>query len=259
MLWVKNSSWLLVAGAMVLLSSIPAEAIEIYPEIYLDTTGSSSPPDLHNASIGRGVSSYFYDDHGNLVELYTWTLDDPTYVENARIESWEMKYKVDPYVISNLNVTNTSSTDQTFNVSTLLGIPDFTYDRVINSSVGVTATDSNGDGHLYFDAATGSTVYDGLVNGSSILTMDPNNPDSLPLSTASSTCGGAGCSVISNNYVSSLVVTSDVANSIGLGLGFILSPGDSAAITSRFEIIPEPSTGLLLALGLMALGLRRHG
>jgi hypothetical protein len=46
-----------------------------------------------------------------------------------------------------------------------------------------------------------------------------------------------------------------VTSSIGIQLRFMLSPGDTAAILSRFDVVPvpEPSTLLLSALGLVAI------
>lgn len=254
MLRVWKSGWLLVAVATAMLSSASAGALEIDPEIYFALEGSSSANDLH--SYGRGTSEYTTDNEGNTHEIYTWTLDDALTLENIRIESWTITFNPDPYVISTAHFVNTSTSDQTFQISTSLNIPAYAYNEVINSSVGVTATDANGDGSLYFNAATGSSVYTGLVNNVSVLDMDPDSPFALPLTTAD--CGGPGCTAASTKYVSSLPVANGVANSIGLDLRFVLSGNDSAALSSRFEIIPEPGTGLLLGLGLLSLGLRRR-
>jgi hypothetical protein len=48
---------------------------------------------------------------------------------------------------------------------------------------------------------------------------------------------------------------------IGITIDFTLTPGDSATFTSVFvvESIPEPGTGLMVGLGLIALAARRRG
>jgi hypothetical protein len=62
-----------------------------------------------------------------------------------------------------------------------------------------------------------------------------------------------GCTATSSNGIASQAAGPGVANQIGITLTFTLSPGDSAGITSRFEIVPEPSTVLLGGMGLLGL------
>ena len=228
------------------------------PLIHFDVEGGDDSRSLHD--YGTGNSLWRVDENGNSYEVYEWNLDGQMTVEGIRIESWEILLKKDPYVINNIYVTNTTTSDQTFTLGTLLAIPAFAYDRAIYSSLGVTATDSNADNNLKFEAvAVGPTtlsVYDGQVNGASVLNMDPNNPFPLPLTTAD--CGGPGCSAVSQNYVAMQALSPSIAYSIGLDYRFVLSAGDSAAVTGRFEIIPEPSTALLVGLGLLGFGLRRR-
>ena len=235
-----------------------ASAISQNPLIQFDVQGGDAARDLHG--YGTGVSVLKTDASGESYEVYEWSLGDQMTLEGVRIDSWDVVLKEDPYVVSNMYVTNTTSTDQIFVAGALLPIPSFAYNEVVFSSLGVSATDSDGDGNLYFaNVGSGSSaldIYDGTVNGATVLGMNPVSPFVMPLTIAD--CGGPGCTAVSQNYVSSMAVTADIATMIGLDYRFILSPGDSAAVTGRFEIVPEPGTVLLLGLGLAGLGIRRR-
>lgn len=194
----------------------------------------------------------------------TWSLDDPFAVSAYTVNSWSIELKEDPFITNNLSLTNTFGVTSTFVATVMLPIPAFAYDTVINSSVGVTVTDSNGDNTLLFDVSGATPIYDGFVNfpgSTTLLAMNPIFPGTLPITTADCFPSFPGCSATSSNGVASLAVTPGVATLIGLTLTFQLSPGDSVGITSRFEIVnvPEPATAALLALGLgAALALARR-
>jgi hypothetical protein len=148
-------------------------------------------------------------------------------------------------------VTNNTGVTQTFIATVLLPIPAFNYNEVVFSSLGVTATDSNGDGTLNFAQSGATPIYQGTVNGSTVLPLNPLiNPitlaDCLPFVSN-------GCSATSSNGIASQAAGPGVATQIGITPTFTLSPGDSAGITSRFEIVPEPSTVLLGGMGLLGL------
>ena len=198
-----------------------------------------------------------------------WSLDQPTSIVEggqavARIDSWNIALKEDPFVQNNVNVTNTSAYTQVYIVSVAMPIPAYGYDKVIYSSVGVTATDGDGNNALLIDVA-GASFYNGRVDNISKLTLDPPN---LPITTADCTPfpNTPGCTATSSIGVASQAVTSGVAHELQIILRFALSPGDAVGITSRFEIasstapVPEPTTASLLGLGLalLASSRRRH-
>jgi hypothetical protein len=150
-------------------------------------------------------------------------------------------------------VTNNQNSTQTFTAIVTLPIPAFNYSQIVASSVGVTATDSNGDSLVTVTSVTPNGIYTGTVNGVGALTLLPD-PTSV-------SCSTAGCSQTASANFLSGPAGPGVATEIGITLQFTLTSGDSAGLTSRFEITPEPTTVLLFASGLgglIVLGRKRH-
>ena len=211
--------------------------------VTFDVLGDSGPTNV--APLGTVTPS------GN---ANIWTLNAPVSINGAQINSWSSTLKTDPYVTNNITVTNTSASAQTFIATVLLPIPAFAYDAVVNSSVGVTVTDSNGNNMMSFDRNGSTAIYQGTINGATALNL---NPPGLPYTTASCSPnpGTAGCSATGSDGVSFSPAGPGSATQIGITLTFNLSPGDSAGLTSRFEIVPEPASAALLALGLLGLAI----
>jgi hypothetical protein len=216
-----------------------------------------------------GGSSYTLTGLGSATDLgdgeIGWTLNDSNGGGSAngvwsvsgilQIGSWSATLKEDPFVTNNLVITNVSSVAQSFTATVTLPIPGgFSYNQIIDSSIAVTVTDTlttlggaAGDGAT-ISSVSPTGIYTGLINGSPALTLFPH-PTTI-------SCATNGCSVTLSDPVSGDFdgpAGPGVATSIALTLTFTLGPGDTAGITSRFEIIPEPGTLALVGGGLAAL------
>jgi hypothetical protein len=234
--------FVLVMAAFVLGSSSSARALTV---TLCDASATTCTPNL--APSGTSVT--------NPDGSKTWTLSAPFTTDSSifTITNWTAQLATDPFVTNNFLMTNTGGSAQTFIATVVLPISAFNYNQIVNSSVGLTVTDSNGDGSASAKTVSGIAIYTGTINGVGALPLLPD-PSSVIVSTAGFS------NTISANFASGPAGPGS-ATSIGIMLEFTLSPGDSAGLTSRFEIVPEPTTGLLLTsglIGLAALGSRRR-
>lgn len=180
----------------------------------------------------------------------TWTLNasqlNPFPGPNSTITGWTSTFSLDPSVTNNVTFTNTSAATQTFIAQILLPIsPSFNYSQIGGSSVGITVTDSNTSGSATAATATGIAIYTATINGAVALTLLPD-PTSVG-------CSSSGCTTTTSANFPGGPVAPGVATQIGIALEFTLTPGDTAGLTSVFQITPEPTTALLLTSGLLGL------
>jgi hypothetical protein len=118
----------------------------------------------------------------------------------------------------------------------------------MSGSVGITLTNTTGSATL---ADAGTAVYTALIDGGSVQTL--KNP------AYTLTCIAPFCSVTDSASfgIPTPIVGPAALSTIAIRLQFTLSPGDSAGLTSVFNItaVPEPVTALMMGLGLLGLGL----
>jgi hypothetical protein len=173
-----------------------------------------------------------------------------TDIADIEITGLSALLKTDPFVTLNASFSNPTAFTQTYTLTITLPIPAFAYNATVASSVGITVTDSIG-GSVTASSVTPEGIYSGQVNGVTILTLLPD-PTSVG-------CATAGCSdtETDNGGVPQLPATPGVATSIGIQLKFTLSAFDQVGITSRFEIVPEPSVLALLGIAFAALVVSR--
>jgi hypothetical protein len=181
-------------------------------------------------------------------DIFKWDL--PSWTNGlVNITGWHLELKEDPFVLNNISVVNPTLVAQTFTFTVTLPISPFAYNQIVASSLGVTITDAItvfGAGATLM-SVTPTGIYTGLINGAPALTLFPD-PTTI-------SCALTGCSTTQSAGPFNGPAGPGVATSIGLQLKFKLNAGDSATITSRFEIVPEPGTLLLGSLGLAGLGL----
>jgi hypothetical protein len=165
------------------------------------------------------------------------------------VDSWTSQWDVDPFVTHNVSVTNNTAGTLIFDVTVTSPVVVTGPLTAMSGSIGITLTNTTGTALL--DNSVGAAIYAAQIDGSSVRTLfDP--PYSL-------TCTPPFCSTTDSDdfgIFPNPPENGPQANAtIGIRLRFQLSAGDSAGITSVFNIeaVPEPGTAALLGLGLFSL------
>jgi hypothetical protein len=176
-------------------------------------------------------------DHGR--KLGTPKAFDNILGGRADVVIQELEFDPDPFVVNNYLVTNPLTTTQVYTIGTGL-LTSFAAPNTISGSVLTAVIDSSGNGTA--TVATAATpIYRAQIDGSTVATLqDPAFSVSVPPGVLNNASASFGPSA---NLVP---VTSD----IGILLRFSLTPGDTATIISRFDVVPEPTS---LGLGFLAL------
>jgi len=187
---------------------------------------------------------------------------DYTVAGNYELNSWDFLLQPDPSITSSFTLTNLSSIKQTFFLTVTLPVVALGSPVSISGSVGTgTLTDVNGGGATLTDVGPSTSIYEALIDGSSVQTLlDPPQTFSV----ISSPSGGPGSPVsIGPESFGPTFLAQSVNSSIGMRLGFTLTAGDSVYLPETFGVIaavPEPTSYamLLAGLGLMEFVMRRR-
>jgi hypothetical protein len=164
----------------------------------------------------------------------------------ADVEVLDLEFHPNPYVLNNILVTNTSATTQTFTMGVVLPTTFGTPNEILGS-ITTQVIDGNDNGAT-IAAPTGGSIYQAIIDGFVVATLQDD-----PFSIVAPVAGV-------NNALADFGPDGNllgVNSFIAIKLSFTLSPGDTAAILSRFDVIPEPSSALLLGAASVLLLRRR--
>lgn len=219
---------------------------------------------LLDIEIVQGASTWTGDETSLASVLSLATVGDETTLAltgpqtvlggGATIQDWDSTFDADPFVTNNFVVVNHSLVTQTYTVTVASPVtPAFPATTIYQSNIILTLNDDDGTGGAMVSSAVGTPVYEAFVNGTSELTfLGP------PFSNSCTSAFDCTFNGISGAAVASQAFGPVLATSLAITITFQLSPGDSAAVQSRFEIVPEPATALLLASGLAGLAVARR-
>ena len=224
--------------------------------LQIDITDSSTGSSLGGADLGTlmglGMLTETVDTTAGITTL---ELNGPVSGPSGgwTIQDWDSSVKEDPWITNNFTVSNNTGATKTYTISVSSPIPAFNADTISQSTIQLRLLDSNSTGGATTTSQPGIDVYQGIVNGTTELALltDPfsltcANPVDCTLN------GTATAGVVSQAF------GPVVATNIGLTISFELTAGDSASVLSRFEIVPEPATGMLVGLGVLGLAALRR-
>ena len=212
-------------NTVVISNTETTDAIMTWGENDLSIIGGSSETD--------GVSSYMDSVSVSMSDMPVWDY------------SWNLTADPDPFIAGTFTVTNTSGTDQTFDITFGLSVSPIFTDGYMTGSLSGSYFDADGDG----SAALNLTLWEGLIDGLSEM--------SLPVfeGTCSSSPPGGCIGTIDDILQGPTLYTGDVNDTIGIHMTFDLSAGDKVTFNTLFEIVPVPVPAAvwLFASGLLGL------
>lgn len=209
------------------------------------TVASAGPVPLDfMVGYGDGQVKEFRNPEGNA------TADDYAaeglFENESFILDWDISGKYDPTINGAFSVTNVLAVPQTFTLTVTVPVPPIAGGTVIGGSVGGSFTDAGGGGAT-FGTSGATALYTAYVDSLPVATLHPSPVALVAGSFLTTTIPAVDFGTPIPSAPGPAVLTTDM----GIQLKFVLSPGDTAALTSVFVVeTPEPSTVVLALMGL---------
>ena len=219
-------------------ADVPRLRVECY-------TPGETPTPWYPQGVDNGDGTYTFSGTYSDPEYGDWTLN----LQNVTVRS-------DPFINAVYGVTNNLGTTQNLILSVSVPVsPTITPSSLIGGSTGGSINDANFDGvGTLATLGSGQPFYAGLIDGVTVLPLYAD-----PFSVSVPFAGGTALIPALNAGLPGPTIPGPaVLSSIGIDHRFSLTAHDTAALTSFFVAVPEPTTGALLALGGLLLAARRH-
>ncbi len=238
-----------IIGLLCLAVGAPAwgSPVTTIPEVMCSITMGDGEPVTWPAANGRDNGDGSFSYHGQRTQADEWGM------------TFDITADPDPFVNAVVGVTNNSPVTQVYVFTISLPIfPALPSPTLSGGSTTAGLTDANGNGSATLSALPALSMYLGMIDGVGVLPLLPPGPGALTIGP-----GGIPFSSVSTsvNAVPPAVPTGAALSFISIRHAFSLSPGDLAAFTSAFVVIPdnipEPATLALLGGGMLMLARRR--
>jgi len=243
-LWISAFARVLVGGIVFFVASA-ALAIPLSVDISIDDTYVTTIDEVRLGCVdqGDGVSAICNasDLEYGLNEEYN----------QMSLGVTDLLIDIDPTVSGNITISNIDVVSHRFTLAFSLPITAIPGATLQGGAISGTLTDGLGDGATV-SAPSGESIYTALIDAVALhfLLSDPHSDSTF--TSGPVTLADFGTPIPS-------LLGGPANASIGIILDFELTPFDTVSFNSEFTVepVPEPATGALLALGLVALAGRR--
>lgn len=198
----------------------------------------------------------------------TWNIDIPANADGSSTvnvpdgqqngNGWSMAwtdvfFDADPFIAGNFAVTNGTGAPQTFTLTVTMPTAFATGgSTTIDGGTAITVADANGSASATMSTLAPEPVYSAEINGGLVARTLFDHAYSLsPVPAAFATTADF------DNYFGEAGPAVALISDVTIVHTFVLSPGDRATVNSTFNIVPEPATMALLAIGAFAIVRRR--